>query len=136
MRFAVNDSSALGSHRVFQNISFPLKNARLTPASRAVSTLVRCEPAQYSSWPVDRNTLWFSRSGPRMDVSNPLRYVTSYPLASRNLIIGTSVAMSQLVDRALCLNGRLYETLKAARGAAAGAAAGQSTVQTYRLLPP
>ena len=32
----------LGSQRVFQNTSLPLKNARLTPASRAASTLARC----------------------------------------------------------------------------------------------
>ena len=29
------------SHRVFQKISLPLKNARLTPALRAASTLAR-----------------------------------------------------------------------------------------------
>ena len=32
----------LGSHLVFQNTSFPLKNARFTPASRAASTFARC----------------------------------------------------------------------------------------------
>ncbi len=48
----------LGSHRVFQNTSFPLKNARLTPASRAASTFARCCPDQYSSWPTDMKTLW------------------------------------------------------------------------------
>ena len=31
----------LGSHRVFQYTSFPLKNARFTPASRAASTFFR-----------------------------------------------------------------------------------------------
>jgi len=34
VRFAVLDPSMLGSHRVFQNTSFPEKNARFTPASR------------------------------------------------------------------------------------------------------
>ena len=47
----------LFSQRVFQKTSLPLKNARLTPASRAASTLARCWPDQYSSWPTDRNTL-------------------------------------------------------------------------------
>src|SRR6187401_1904215 len=42
------------SYRVFQNISLPLKNARLTPALRAASTLARCCPDQYSSWPTER----------------------------------------------------------------------------------
>src|SRR6478735_6926073 len=37
------------SQRVFQNTSLPLKKARLTPASRAASTLVRWAPDQYSS---------------------------------------------------------------------------------------
>ena len=32
----------LGSQRVFQNTSLPLKNARCTPAARAASTLARC----------------------------------------------------------------------------------------------
>ena len=41
MRFGVFDPSVLGSKRVFQNTSLPLKNARLTPASRAASTLAR-----------------------------------------------------------------------------------------------
>ena len=43
------DPSMLGSHRVFQNMRFPAKNAMLTPASRAASTFVRCGPDQYSS---------------------------------------------------------------------------------------
>ena len=34
-------SALLGCQRVFQNTSLPLKNARLTPASRAASTFVR-----------------------------------------------------------------------------------------------
>ena len=37
----------LGSHRVFQNTPFPLKNARLTPPAKAASTFVRCCPDQY-----------------------------------------------------------------------------------------
>ena len=35
------EPSTLGPHRVFQNISLPLKNARLTPALRAASTFAR-----------------------------------------------------------------------------------------------
>ena len=42
MRSGVLEPSALGSQRVFQNISLPLKKARLTPASRAASTFARC----------------------------------------------------------------------------------------------
>ena len=49
----------LDSQRVFQNTSLPLRNARLTPALRAFSTLVRCGPDQYSSWPTERKTLGF-----------------------------------------------------------------------------
>ena len=42
MRYGVFEPSMLASHRVFQNTSLPLKNARLTPASRAASTFARC----------------------------------------------------------------------------------------------
>ena len=49
MRYGCAGPSMLVSQRVFQNISLPLKNARLTPASRAASTLARCWPDQYSS---------------------------------------------------------------------------------------
>src|SRR3954463_12993027 len=42
VRYAVPDPSMLFSQRVFQKISLPLKNARLTPAARAASTLARC----------------------------------------------------------------------------------------------
>ena len=48
--------------RVFQNTSLPLKKARLTPASRADSTALRSAPDQYSSWPLERKTLWFFSS--------------------------------------------------------------------------
>ena len=62
----------LGSSRVFQNTSLPLKNARFTPASRAASTFARCWPDQYSSWPVDRKILWLSSSEPLVAMSRPL----------------------------------------------------------------
>src|SRR6476646_7219636 len=42
-------SALLDCQRVFQNTSFPLKKARLTPASRAASTLARSPADQYSS---------------------------------------------------------------------------------------
>jgi len=45
----VADPSALASKRVFQKISLPDKNARLTPASRADITLARWSADQYSS---------------------------------------------------------------------------------------
>src|SRR5215210_2549669 len=47
VRYGVPLPSMLFSHRVFQNTSLPLKNPRLTPASRAASTRVRCPPDQY-----------------------------------------------------------------------------------------
>ena len=65
----------LGSERVFQNTSFPLKNARFTPASRAASTLARCGPDQYSSWPTDRNILWLVSSAPPADVPTSMPVV-------------------------------------------------------------
>src|SRR5258708_5954769 len=57
VRLGVPLPSMLFSQRVFQYISLPLRNARLTPASRAASTLVRWPFDQYSSWPIDRKTL-------------------------------------------------------------------------------
>ena len=63
----------LFSQRVFQNTSLPQKNARLTPASRAASTLARWLPDQYSSWPTDRKTSCSSSSAPRRSVSTPVR---------------------------------------------------------------
>ena len=64
----------LGSNRVFQNTSFPLKNARFTPASRAALTFARCWPDQYSSWPADMNILCCSMmdAAPDWDMSTPL----------------------------------------------------------------
>ena len=49
VRRAVPEPSMLVSHRVFQNIRLPEKNARWTPAPRAASTLARCCFDQYSS---------------------------------------------------------------------------------------
>ena len=66
--------SMLGSDRVFQNTSLPLKNARFTPLSRAASTLARCCPDQYSSCPTDRNDLVVGQQRTRGDVP------TSMPL--------------------------------------------------------
>ena len=57
--------------RVFQNTSLPLKKARLTPVSRAASTLARWVPLQYSSWPLERNIRWFLSRVPRVAVSRP-----------------------------------------------------------------
>ena len=62
----------LFSQRVFQNTSLPLKKARLTPASRAASTLARWPPDQYSSWPTDRKVLWFLIRLPRRSLSSPV----------------------------------------------------------------
>ena len=69
MRSGVLVPSALGAQRVFQYISLPLKNARLTPASRAASTLSRCVWDQYSSWPLEMNVLWLRSRLPRRWVS-------------------------------------------------------------------
>src|SRR5439155_3474945 len=41
VRYGVFEPSMLASYRVFQNISLPLKNARLTPALRAASICAR-----------------------------------------------------------------------------------------------
>jgi hypothetical protein len=45
----VPEPSMLGSQRVFQKTSLPLKKARCTPAFLAASTLARWPPDQYSS---------------------------------------------------------------------------------------
>ena len=58
MRWGVLVPSAEGSKRVFQNTSLPEKKARLTPWLRAEVTFARWLADQYSSWPVDMNTLW------------------------------------------------------------------------------
>ena len=63
----------LVSQRVFQNTSLPLKKARLTPASRAASTLARCPPDQYSSWPTDRKTPWFLIRAPLRSLSTSVK---------------------------------------------------------------
>jgi len=55
-------SALLDWKRVFQNTSLPLKNARLTPASRAASMFVRSRADQYSSCALETMTLWL-RSG-------------------------------------------------------------------------
>jgi hypothetical protein len=73
----VRQAAALGSmlaaKRVFQKISLPLKNARLTPASRAAVTFVRCSADQYSSWPTERNVLWFFSSAPLRALSTSVK---------------------------------------------------------------
>ncbi len=67
--------SMLGSVRVFQNTSLPLKNARFTPWSRAASTLARCEPVQYSSCPDDMKILWLVSSDPPVEVATSIPVV-------------------------------------------------------------
>src|SRR4249920_3799263 len=89
----------LGSYRVFQYISLPLKNARLTPAVRAASIFVRWSPDQYSSWPDETNAFGLfapTRSLPRRSVSTPAQYLMSYPFASRNRTIGYSALNTKL----------------------------------------
>jgi hypothetical protein len=102
--------AALFSQRVFQNISLPEKKARLTPASRAASTLSRCEADQYSSWPEEMNSLCLRINDPRMAVSTELVYDMSYPLRSMKRIIGYSAplksAVRPLSSSATC-SGRL-----------------------------
>src|SRR6185295_16854244 len=84
VRYAVFDPSIEVSYRVFQNISLPLKNARLTPALRALSTLARCCPDQYSSWPTERNAFGATALvrpmvplAPKRSVSTPAQYFVS-----------------------------------------------------------
>src|SRR6185295_7653087 len=75
VRYAVPLPSMLASQRVFQNTSLPLKKARCMPAPRAASTLARCGPDQYSSWPTERKALWLfgsSSVAPARSVSTPL----------------------------------------------------------------
>src|SRR3954452_24037177 len=88
----------LGSVRVFQNTSLPVKDDMFRPLSRAASTLARCVADQYSSCPAVKNILWLVSSAPPADVptSMPLVYETSYPFASRNRIIGDSAYITQL----------------------------------------
>ena len=57
------------AQRVFQKPSLPLKNAMFTPASRAASMLERCEADQYSSCPLEMNSLWLSSVLPRLATS-------------------------------------------------------------------
>src|SRR3954452_24735307 len=101
----------LGSYRVFQYISLPLRNARLTPALRAFSTVLRWFPDQYSSWPTDRNAFGLGapgRSKPRPSVWTPAWYLTSEPVASSQRTIGYSALNSQLWGScARVSNGRL-----------------------------
>src|SRR5512144_100520 len=100
----------LGSHRVFQYTSLPLKNARLTPASRAASTFARCAPDQYSSCPTETNTLWFLMSAPRRSLSIPVVYVVAYPLASSHRTIEYSALKKKSRPAGVVIrerNGRL-----------------------------
>src|SRR4029078_7843917 len=80
----VFDPSIDVSYRVFQNISLPLKKAKLMPALRALSTLARCCPDQYSSWATERNAFGatelvrpIAELAPRRSVSTPAQYLVS-----------------------------------------------------------
>ena len=64
--------AALDSQRVFQKPSLPLKKARLTPAARAFSIAVRWVADQYSSWPLEMNSLRLSSVLGRRLTSTPL----------------------------------------------------------------
>ena len=66
-------SAVLGSQRVFQKLSLPLKKARLTPAARAASTLVRWVADQYSSCPTERKVLWSRILLPNLALSTPVK---------------------------------------------------------------
>src|SRR3954470_9438765 len=81
---------ALASYRTCQYDVLPEKNPRLTPASRAASTLSRIFHDQYSSWPTDRYALCDLNSIGSRSTSTLVAYVTSYPSASRNCSIGNS----------------------------------------------
>jgi hypothetical protein len=69
VRWGVLVPAALFSHRVFQKISLPAMKMRLTPASRAASTLARCPADQYSSWPEEMKIFLLSSSLPRRSES-------------------------------------------------------------------
>src|SRR3989442_259381 len=82
VRYGVLLPSMLGSQRVFQKISLPLKNARFTPAARAVSTFARCPPDQYSSCPTDMNTPWCrSLVAPVLFASAACEQLNMFPLS-------------------------------------------------------
>src|SRR2546422_11670046 len=70
---------AEGSNRTCVYTWFAPKNARFTPVSRAASAASNISFDQYSSWPTERNALWFFSSPPLTCVSISLEYVTSYP---------------------------------------------------------
>src|SRR4029450_3855660 len=96
------------SHRVFQKILLPLRKAKCTPAARAASTLARCAPDQYSSWPFDVHRRWFVMRAPLRSASTPVKYVTSYPLRSSHRTIGYSPFETQLSgSNTRVLNGRV-----------------------------
>ena len=61
----------LGSNRVRQNTSLPLKNARLSPLARAATTLSHWLWFQYSSWPEEMKTLCPGSSAALVDTSRP-----------------------------------------------------------------
>ena len=65
MRSWVLGPAALDSQRVFQKPVLPVKNARFVPASRAASMALRCVADQYSSWPLEMNSLWLRSRLPR-----------------------------------------------------------------------
>src|SRR5256885_3700621 len=71
--------AAEGSNRTCVYEALAPKKPRLTRASRAASTASRISFDQYSSWPTERNALWFSSSAPFSWVSMLVEYVVSYP---------------------------------------------------------
>src|SRR5436305_1429227 len=91
------------SQRVFQNDSLPLRKARLTPASRAAVTLLRCPPDQYSWWPTERNALWFlmtAADGTAHDAETDQLPASTRPVA-------LSVRGAGWICRVICAAGRV-----------------------------
>ena len=120
----------LFSHRVFQNTSLPLKNARCTPAARAASTLVRCAPDQYSSWPTERKTLCSQDLGAAaigVDAGRVADVVAVGLEPAHHRVLG--VEHPVLGRRAAGRERPVVADLVGAAGIVAGP-------PTYRLLPP
>ena len=100
----------LFSQRVFQNTSLPLKKARWTPAFRAASTLARCPPDQYSSWPTDRKSFMIAdqlRPTVAVDTGEVADVVPIGLQPPDHRILGVEEPILRPLSTARVLNGRL-----------------------------
>lgn len=85
--FSQKESTRKKKRKIIQNII----QTSVPPESRAFSILDRCFPSQYSSCPLEINTLLFINCSTGIaDVSIPNIYLTSYPFFSIQRIRGYS----------------------------------------------